>query len=203
MKFELIMVIIGLLSGAVMYSYYIPKWFLKVDVRSKGIDANPGGYNAYITSKPLGYLCILLDILKGFIPVYVFVKIRGIDTFWITPMLLAPIIGHAFTPFLKGKGGKALSTTAGAMLGLTGVSGVGMLLICIAIFFSTIVIVEPFSSRVVFVMLVFNITIIVFRMSNLWISLASWIITGLLWYKQYIVKIKEPVIFRWWFDKVG
>ena len=201
MIYEVFMIIIGILSGAVMYSYCIPKWILKVDIRENTTDYNPGGYNAYSTHRSLGLFCILLDMMKGFIPVYIFVKARGIDTPWITLMILAPILGHAFTPFLKGKGGKALSTTIGSMLALTPVSGLGVLLVFMTVFFSTVLIIDPFASRVIGVMLLFNIIIIVFKLGNLWLALASWGINVLLWYKQYLVKDPRPTELYWWFSK--
>ena len=201
MGFELLMVIIGVLSGAVMYSYCLPKWILKIDVREDTTDYNPGGYNAYSTHKGLGLACIFLDMLKGFLPVYIFVKVKGVETPWITLMILAPIIGHAFTPFLKGKGGKALSTTVGCMVALTPVSGLGLLLVALAMIFSLILIIDPFASRVIGVMLLFNIMIIVFKLGNLWLALASWGITAILWYKQYLVKDPRAAVIYWWFSK--
>ena len=201
MIFELLMIIIGVLSGAVMYSYCIPKWILKVDIRENTTDYNPGGYNAYSTHRGLGLVCILLDMIKGFIPVYIFVKVKGVDTPWITLMILAPILGHAFTPFLKGRGGKALSTTIGSMLALTPASGIGLLLVVMTIFFSTVLIIDPFASRVIGVMLLFNIIIIVFKLGNLWLALASWGINALLWYKQHLVKDPRPTELYWWFSK--
>lgn len=198
---ELLMVIIGVLSGAVMYSYYIPKWILKKDIRKNTTDANPGGYNAYSAHKGIGLVCILLDMLKGFIPVYLFVRIKGIETPWITFMVLAPVLGHAFTPFLKGKGGKALSTAAGSMLGLTPASSLGILLVTMAIFFSFVLIIDPFASRVVGVMLVFNIVTMLFRLANLWLTIASWGITGILWYKQLQVRDPRRAVVYWWFSK--
>lgn len=201
MIYEVFMIIIGILSGAVMYSYCIPKWILKVDIRENTTDYNPGGYNAYSTHRSLGLICILLDMLKGFIPVYIFVKARGVNTPWITLMILAPILGRAFTPFLKGKGGKALSTTIGSMLALTPASGLGVLLVFMTVFFSTVLIIDPFASRVIGVMLLFNIIIIVFKLGNLWLALASWGINALLWYKQYLVKDPRPTELYWWFSK--
>ena len=202
MSFEVAMIIIGILSGSIMYSYYIPKWIFKIDIRERAVDYNPGGYNAYVVNKPIGCICILLDALKGFVPVYFFVKLKGIHTPWIIMILLAPILGHAFTPLLKGKGGKAISTTVGAMLGLSEVSCLGVLLLGMAIFFSTVIIIDPFSSRVVGVMIAFNIVMVLFRLGNLWIFISSCLITMLLWYKQYIVKIPEPSVLRMWFNKI-
>ena len=37
----------GYLSGSVLYSYLIPKYFCHVDVRTVNEDQNPGAFNAF------------------------------------------------------------------------------------------------------------------------------------------------------------
>lgn len=197
MRFELIMTIVGFLSGATMYSYYIPKWVLKKDIRENTTDENPGGYNAFSASKSLGTLCILLDILKGLIPVYIFVMARGLDTPWIMPIVIAPVLGHAFTPFLKGKGGKCLSTALGSILGLMPKSSIGILLVAIAVFFSFVVVINPFSMRVITGMMSFNVLISLLDLVNFWLAIGIWVITGLLFYKQIEKKSGMPLSIEW------
>ena len=182
--YEIGMIIIAFISGSIMYSYLLPKWILKKDIRKGTGDENPGGYNAYLAHKKLGLFCILLDMLKGFIPMFFFVKKIGLNTPWIFPMLLAPVMGHAFTPFFKGKGGKALSTAAGTIVGLLPRSLMGLLLLFLALFFSVVLVIQPFESRVLIIMVVFNLIIMILHMSTLWVSLGTWGITGILWYKQ-------------------
>jgi glycerol-3-phosphate acyltransferase PlsY len=62
---------------------------------------------------------VLFDGLKGAIPVllarYTF-EISGPE---LIPVALAPVAGHAFSPFLGFHGGKAIATTFGIWLGLT------------------------------------------------------------------------------------
>ena len=185
------MVLLGFLSGAVMYSYWLPKVVFKVDVREGTTDQNPGGYNAFMLHRTLGLICILLDMLKGLIPVYFFVKKIGMDSPWICPMLLAPVLGHAFTPLFKGKGGKALSTAAGTFLGLLPTNGMGVLLLVIALLLSVVIKINPFEMRVAAIMISFNLLIILFKWTNVWISIASWSITGILWHKQMEKKLED------------
>jgi len=64
----------------------------------------------------------LLDALReaGAIPValaYWGLQIRGWE---LVPIAVAPLLGHAFSPWLKGHGGKAVATTFGIWAGLTG-----------------------------------------------------------------------------------
>ncbi len=105
--------------GSLPFSVWLGKILLGLDVRKFG-DGNPGAANAFRTgNKLVGLLVLLLDISKAAAPVgwaYFDLGIRGI------PMLLiaiAPILGHAFSPFLGFRGGKALATALGVWIGLT------------------------------------------------------------------------------------
>jgi len=105
--------------GSLPFSVWLAKIFLGVDVRKVG-DGNPGAANAFRSgNKLLGLIVLLLDISKAAAPVgfaYFNLQMRGF------PMLLvavAPILGHAFSPFLAFRGGKALATALGVWIGLT------------------------------------------------------------------------------------
>jgi len=102
-----------------------------VDIRQYG-DKNPGAANVYRASGwRLAFPALLLDGLKGALPV-------GLAWFWgfisgwqIVPVALAAILGHAYTPWLGGRGGKAIAVTFGVWAGLTAGAGptiLGMLL---------------------------------------------------------------------------
>ncbi|HSQ26145.1 MAG TPA: glycerol-3-phosphate acyltransferase [Anaerolineales bacterium] len=113
------MFFIAFLSGSIPYSVWITRLFFKKDVRQFG-DGNPGAFNVFLTgSSVLGLLVLILDVSKAAIPVslaYQQLEVRGL------PMLLiaiAPVLGHAFSPFLKFKGGKAISTVLGTLIGVS------------------------------------------------------------------------------------
>ena len=111
--------VVGYFLGAVPFSVLLGKLLAKKDVRSVG-DGNPGGTNALKAGGlKVGVPAILLDIGKGFLPVYLARKF-GVAEWDLVPVCLAPILGHAFSPFLKFHGGKALGATAGAWIGLIG-----------------------------------------------------------------------------------
>ena len=72
--------ILSYLCGAIPFGYIVAKLFKNIDIRTVG-SGNPGATNVYRTiSKPLGILTLLLDMLKGFIPVY-FVSIINPSSF--------------------------------------------------------------------------------------------------------------------------
>jgi len=116
---SIFMVFIAFLSGSLPFSVWLGKLLLGVDIRQYG-DGNPGAANAFRTgNKLIGALALGLDISKAAAPVgfaYFNLGIRGAE---MTLIALAPILGHAFSPFLRLQGGKALATALGVWIGLT------------------------------------------------------------------------------------
>jgi glycerol-3-phosphate acyltransferase PlsY len=111
--------LVGFFLGSIPFSLVLGKFLAKTDIRMLG-DGNPGGTNAFKAGgAKAGIPAILLDMLKGFLPVYLAQK-YGLAGWSLVPVCLAPILGHAFSPFLRFRGGKALGPTAGAWIGLVG-----------------------------------------------------------------------------------
>jgi glycerol-3-phosphate acyltransferase PlsY len=112
-------ILIAFLCGSVPFSVWFGKIIIGLDVRHFG-DGNPGAANVFRAgNKLVGFLTLLLDISKAAAPVglaYFNLGFRGVPMFLIA---LAPILGHAFSPFLGFRGGKAISTALGVWIGLT------------------------------------------------------------------------------------
>lgn len=113
-------IILQFLSGSVMYSYLL--------ARAKGInlrqigDGNPGSTNLWRAAGfKWGFTALLLDYFKGVFPLAFFSWNNSVNVtpFVICLAALAAVAGHAFSPFLKFKGGKAVATTFGAWSVLT------------------------------------------------------------------------------------
>ena len=118
-------IVIGFISGSVPWAVIVGKIFLTIDVRNMG-DGNPGAVNAWKSGGYLpGILSVVLEICKSLVPVY-FAKqyldgfVSGWDQIGFAIVAFAPILGHAWSPFLRFKGGKALATTWGSWIGITG-----------------------------------------------------------------------------------
>lgn len=118
-----LIIAIQFLSGSVMYSAILAK--LKgVDLR-KVRDGNPGSSNLWrATGFKWGFTALALDYFKGLFPLALFAwENRGlnpdVNPYMVSVAALAGIAGHAFSPFLKFKGGKAVATTFGAWSVLT------------------------------------------------------------------------------------
>jgi glycerol-3-phosphate acyltransferase PlsY len=110
---------VGFWLGSIPFSVWLGKLALGKDIRGYG-DGNPGATNVFRAGgRKSGMLAVLLDILKGTIPVgisYLGLELRGGEVVLIA---IAPVLGHAFSPFLKFQGGKAVAVTFGIWVGLT------------------------------------------------------------------------------------
>lgn len=143
-------VIFGFFSGSIMYSYLLPKLFCGVDIIQEGEDHNPGTANAMKHAGVfIGAVCLLLDLAKGFFPVYLCAKWLDSENVLFAFVLAAPVLGHAFSPFLKGQGGKAIATTFGALLGVAAQTPMVIGLILILLFFTFVVTIKPNALRVI------------------------------------------------------
>ncbi len=117
---ELFFLLLGVefLAGSLMFSFWIGKASQK-DIRSTR-DGNPGATNLW---RALGWrygLCgLALDYAKGFVPLVFIVHLELLSGWQLAITSVAPILGHAFSPFLKFSGGKAVAVTFGIWSALT------------------------------------------------------------------------------------
>lgn len=111
------------LLGAIPFGLLIG-WARGVDVRKQG-SGNIGATNVgRVLGKPAGFLCLALDIAKGLVPTLLAGRVLVQPPFdaamiftWIT-IGLAAVLGHTFPIYLGFRGGKGVSTTIGAALGI-------------------------------------------------------------------------------------
>ncbi|MGC8833073.1 MAG: glycerol-3-phosphate acyltransferase [Armatimonadota bacterium] len=111
--------IIGFLLGSMPFAHWITFALANTDVRLYG-DGNPGTVNAW---KAGGWRCglpvLILDFAKSAGPVFAAAVQIGLNSWFLVPAALAPVLGHAFSPFLRFRGGKAVAATFGIWAGLT------------------------------------------------------------------------------------
>ena len=126
-----ILLIISYLLGAIPNSLIIGKLFYKKDLRDYG-SGNIGTTNTFrVLGKKPGIVVLLLDMLKGFIPV-LFPLLLNIELSGLIFGIVAAI-GHVFPIYLKFKGGKAVATSAGAILAFNPLIFIGLALFFIVI----------------------------------------------------------------------
>ncbi|MGA2367970.1 MAG: glycerol-3-phosphate acyltransferase [Dehalococcoidia bacterium] len=117
---SLVWVCVGLILGSFPFSYWIGRLFLRKDIRNYG-DGAPGASNvARAGGRVLYVIAALLDAFKGSMPVWLAQLWSGVSGWELVAVAIAPVLAHAFTPFLKFKGGMGVATTYGVWLGLTG-----------------------------------------------------------------------------------
>lgn len=78
---------------------------------------NPGATNAgRVLGRKWGVLVGVLDVLKGLVPTLVAGHLFGAHAAYAVG--IAAVLGHIWSPFLRGRGGKGVATTLGAVLGV-------------------------------------------------------------------------------------
>ena len=116
---------VGYLSGSLPWGLWLGRWFRGVDVRSLG-SGNLGATNVYRALGPaLGITTLVLDMLKGAIPVWLVTalplgaRFPGGSEWCRLAVGFAAIAGHVWTMFAGFRGGKGVATTAGVLLALS------------------------------------------------------------------------------------
>lgn len=145
--------LLGYVSGSVLYARFWAKILKKEDITLKSGDRNPGTTNAFKYGGFLcGFLTLVCDILKGFIPVKLY--LMGGDEFAIFDwrfalVLCAPVVGHVFPVFYNFSGGKGIAATFGVLLGLLPVFEPVFIMALSFIFFSLILKISPHFYRTI------------------------------------------------------
>ena len=112
----LIVILFSYLSGSVPFGLILTKNFVNCDIRNIG-SGNIGATNVLRTgNKLLAVFTLLLDILKGYVPVIIAQKYFPE---LIQLSCLLAFLGHIFPVWLKFKGGKGVATYLGILLALS------------------------------------------------------------------------------------
>ena len=130
---ELILVIsVSYLMGSIPFGLILTKIFLKKDIREIG-SGNIGATNVLRTgNKLIGYLTLILDVLKAVIPV-LYIKFNFPELVYISS--LSAFIGHVFPIWLKFKGGKGVATYVGILFSINYFFGIIFIFSWLIIFF--------------------------------------------------------------------
>lgn len=116
----IIFILISYLLGSIPSALIAGKVFKKIDIREHG-SGNLGATNAFrVLGKKAGIIVTLSDILKGtmatLIPLFAMVYF-DVEVSRLFIGLFA-VLGHTYPLFAKFKGGKAVATSAGIILGV-------------------------------------------------------------------------------------
>jgi acyl phosphate:glycerol-3-phosphate acyltransferase len=109
------LVALGYLSGSIPFGLLLVRLFRGVDVREQG-SGNIGATNvARVAGKGLGVAVLVLDALKGALPVLLARSVESPGSGVPAAVGLAAFAGHVAPPWLGFKGGKGVATALGVV----------------------------------------------------------------------------------------
>lgn len=155
--------LLAFLIASTPFGLIIGKMVKGIDIRDHG-SGNIGTTNVFrVLGKWPGIVCLILDILKGFLPVILAVNLLQfgdrepwphlpfldslrqtlpasqqlfVQVIHVVTALFA-ILGHNFSPWLGFKGGKGIATSLGVLLALMPAGAAILLLLFIIVFLTT------------------------------------------------------------------
>lgn len=115
---NVLILICAYLIGSLPSGLWIGKWFYKTDIRQHG-SGNLGATNTFrILGKKAGIIVTIIDVFKGTAAVLLPLIPFFADS-TIHPLILGivSVVGHMLPIFAGFRGGKAVATSAGVLLG--------------------------------------------------------------------------------------
>lgn len=108
MSIMILYLIVSFLIGGIPFGLFIGKFFCKTDIRTQG-SGNIGATNvARVLGMKYAVPTFILDGLKSFLPVFIGKRLFSID--FSMAVMLFTVSGHIFSIWLRGKGGKGMSS---------------------------------------------------------------------------------------------
>jgi glycerol-3-phosphate acyltransferase PlsY len=115
--------------GAIPFGRVISQWVARIDITQRG-SGNIGATNvARELGLGWGILTLVLDLLKGFIPVFLANVFSPGAVLELAITGLCALLGHQFSPFLRFRGGKGVATLLGVFLAISPLSCLGALVV--------------------------------------------------------------------------
>lgn len=170
------------LVGSIPTSAIIAKLKGGLDLTKEG-SGNLGATNvSRVIGKKFGFITLVIDAAKGFIPVFLAIKLFHPPLIFL-PLLpliiIAPVVGHCYSIFIKFKGGKGVATALGVFLAISPKAVLIVFLIFIIILFFT-----RYVSLSSMVSAFFMPFLIFYTLKNIYLFDASAFIAILIIYKH-------------------
>lgn len=116
--YKIIFIIAAYLFGSIPVGYILYKVKTGGDIRKQG-SGNVGGTNVTRTvGAAAGVTTIIIDVLKGFLPIMAVYFLFPDDLILVAITASVVVLGHDYSIYLNFKGGKGISTSFGAIIGL-------------------------------------------------------------------------------------
>ncbi|MGB3527288.1 MAG: glycerol-3-phosphate 1-O-acyltransferase PlsY [Flavobacteriales bacterium] len=176
---------ISYLCGSIPSSVWWGKGFFGVDIREHG-SHNAGATNTFRVLGPkAGVPVLLLDVLKGFLPVRLLPIWSGAEPYsdvWTLLRVLlvsAAVVGHLYPVFAGFRGGKGIATSLGGILAIHP----GSALICIIVFFIIFIISRYVSLASLVAAIAFPVAVtLVFHEPSLVMKIFAWLLCVVVFY---------------------
>jgi glycerol-3-phosphate acyltransferase PlsY len=119
-KLSLVVILGAYLIGSVPFSQIITKWRTGLKLYEVG-EGNVGSRNVWhVVGPQWGVLALLLDCLKGLLVYWAATAIVPAASALLAGVAI--VLGHQFSIFLRGRGGKGLAPALGVMLAISPLS---------------------------------------------------------------------------------
>ncbi len=170
----LALVLVGYLLGSIPSGYLAAKWIAGVDLRELGSGSTGATNVLRQIGKFPALIVFFLDVGKGTIAIAIARTLLTND-YWHIAVGLTALAGHIWPIWLEGKGGKAVATGLGILVGISWQVGLSSLVIFIGVFSITRIV----SLSSIFAALSLPITMLIsfhsntFRPAYLYLSIAS------------------------------
>lgn len=132
-----LLLVLSYLLGATPTSYWVGKAVHGIDLRRHG-SGNLGATNVF---RVLGWKSavpvMVVDVLKGFVPVWLFPTWSGAPFPWALAFGAAAVLGHMFSFWVGLRGGKGVAASAGVFLAVAPWACLGALGVWLVLTFST------------------------------------------------------------------
>lgn len=181
----------GYLSGSILFARLFESIFKKEIVKVSP-DQNPGTFNAFrYGGFQCGILTLICDLLKGFLPVFLYLQ-TGVPEkeAGLAFVLAAPVVGHIFPIFYEFKGGKGIAVSFGVLLGLLPEYRPVAILALFFLFFSLVLKVTPHYHRTLFSYF-FSLIGVGKMVPNQAVTFGFLLITGVIMVKLYLSDEKK------------
>ena len=123
------------LLGSIPSGYLAGRWCAGIDLRTLGSGSTGATNVLRQVGKGPALVVFLVDVLKGTAAVLLAKALLGADAHgWLVAAGLGALAGHSWPLWLGGKGGKAVATGLGMLLGLVPAVGLACLGIFLALF---------------------------------------------------------------------
>ena len=140
-------ILCGYLAGSILFAPLFVRLLRGRDLYALSTDGNPGTANAYMQGGFwCGTLSLICDMGKGFLPVFLYLQQASEQQYLLVPVMLAPVLGHAYSLYHHFRGGKCIAVSFGVLIGLFPDLRVALILAFFYILFSFLRI-QPHSKR--------------------------------------------------------